>query len=475
MTTAELERPLLGGTDGWRALVADEPGVGLMNDETVAGMTHAFVGRQLERGIEGPVVVARDTRSSGEALSRAAIAGALAQGVEVIDLGVIPTPGAQRFATKVGASTTAMLTASHNGAEYNGLKLMVGNAKPDKAEVRGTSDDYWRQVDSGLVIPLSLADQGREMRVDAREEYIQDIVADIIRAFPNKSGKLPLEDKFFVVDGANGAAMSITPEVFRRLGARVEEFCCDGSRPINENCGAAKLGGLKEFLADNQNIAKHPDFIGAVANDGDADRFMGVGIVNGEPVEITGNHVMEAMAKHPKQPGIVGTIYTNSGMTERLQVAGVDFEYCDNGDTYVTNALLAKQAADLEWTRGGEFTGHLIDTTWLTSGDGVRSAAWFAAWSVSQNATFGDIHKAMPMWPEKMLSVELKSPVKGNIMDYAPVHTVIDLAKKEGMRPIVRASGTEPLVRAWVEGQEKSGVNRAAKRIAEAVRSSLTT
>jgi phosphoglucosamine mutase len=484
MTSVELEQPLLGGTDGWRAIATDEPGSGRMNREGVAGMTYAFVGRQLDQGMEGPVVVARDTRASGGPLSQAAIAGALAQGVEVIDLGVFPTPAAQRFASKVGASVTAMLTASHNPAKYNGLKLMIGNAKPDKAEVRSTSNDYWKQVESGLVIPLDLANQGRETRVDAREEYIQDIVDDIIKAFPNESGKLPLEGKFFVVDGANGAAMGITPEVFERLGARVERFCCDGSRPINENCGAARLDGLKEFLASRPDITSDRNFIGAIANDGDADRFMGIGLANGRRfmginltsdklMEITGNHVMEAMAKHPRQPGVVGTIYTNSGMTERLQVAGIDFEYCDNGDTYVTNALLAKQAAGKHWTRGGEFTGHLIDTEWLTSGDGVHAAAWFAAWAVQQGATFGDICKDMPMWPEEMLSVELDSPVKGNILDYEPVRVATDEAEAEGLRSVTRASGTEPVVRVWVEGKRKRKVQKAANRIATAVRYSL--
>ena len=352
---------------------------------------------------------------------------------------------------------------------------MIGSAKPVKTEVRGTSDDYWRQVGSGLVIPLDLADQDREARIDGRKEYIRDIVADVIRAFPNESGTLPLEGKFFVVDGANGAAMNITPEVFKQLGARVEAFCCDGSGPINENCGAAKLGGLKEFLAGRPDITSDPNFIGAIANDGDADRFMGIGLVHGKPVEITGNHVMEAMAKYPKQPGIVGTIYTNSGTTKRLQVAGIDFEYCDNGDTYVTNALLAKQAANQQWTRGGEFTGHLIDTEWLTSGDGVHAAAWFAAWAVQQGATFGDICKDMPMWPEEMLSVELDSPVKGELMDYKLVRAATDETEAEGLRPITRASGTEPVVRVWVEGREEEKVQRAANRIAAAVRYSLTS
>lgn len=469
MSTTELEYPLLGGTDGFRDVATFEPGPGLMNPETVAGLTHALVEHQMEQGLEGTVVIAQDTRPSSDALRRAAIDGALASGAkEILDLGILPTPGAQRIADKLGAIATVVITASHNPASDNGWKGMLGSRKPSGTVVRAISDRYWRQVESGLSIPTSSRTPSAESNAEATEEYISNIVSSISDEF----GDLPLAGKRFVVDTANGAAMQVTPEVFRRLGAQVDEFCCDGSGLINDGCGAADLDGLKSFLANRPDIMSDPEFVGAVANDGDADRFMGLGIVNGSPVEITGNHAMEALAAHPKQPGIVGTIYTNGATTERLKAAGIDFEYCDNGDVFVTNALLSKQAVGQGWTRGGEFTGHLIDTAWLRSGDGVRAAAWFAAWAVSKDASFSNIHQEMPLLPEKMQKLKATGLPEGDIQTHPAVMRAIKQSTSPhgATRFVVRPSGTEKgVVRVWAEGRDTAQVNAAAHHVASTI------
>jgi phosphomannomutase len=202
----------MGGTDGFRAPYTDLAGPGLMNPETVAGLTCATIAYQQEtNGIDGPVVVAQDTRPHGERLRHAVIAAALAQGSEVIDLGVAPTPAAQKIASKAGAMATFVLTASHNPAPDNGLKYMVGWQKPSKDQVRTISDQYWTQQDTGLLMSQA---PGRELAVrdDLRGAYETAVVDDIREAFGTEK---PLAGKRFVVDGANGAALRVTPSIFR--------------------------------------------------------------------------------------------------------------------------------------------------------------------------------------------------------------------------------------------------------------------
>lgn len=459
------EHPVLGGTDGFRGVATNESGPVLMNAETVAGLTGALIDYQHEAGIDGLVVVAQDTRPSGDALRRAALAAVADRQVESLDAGVLPTPGAQKIAQNVGALATVVITASHNPWTDNGWKGMLGNRKLSAKQNAEISRLYCQQVESGLTIPLDLSDKTPNEERDWREWYTSEVVSDITNEF----GDSPLDKRLFVIDGAFGASKAITPEVFRRLGARVREFSCDDGL-INEGCGAAHLEGLKFFLKIHPEITDDPDFIGALANDGDADRVMGVGKdKHGNLVNIDGNHFMEILAMNPPQPGIVGTIYTNSGMVGRLKEKNVDFEYCQNGDSHVTSLLLDKQANGESWRRGGEFTGHLIDTDWLDSGDGVRTAAWSAAYAAKANKTFGNIYDEMPLWPEVMQKISLPERISISIDELGVVQTAITKVRASGGRPVVRASGTEPLVRIWCEAPSDEIANHSARMLRNSV------
>lgn len=451
------EHPLLGGTDGFRAEATMTTGPGQMNPETIAGMTTALIDYQHEQGIDGPVVIAADTRPSGPELREAALGATRARGVRTIDLDVAPTPTAQKVADWMGAMATVVITASHNPEQDNGWKGMLGSRKPNSREVQAISDGYWQQTESGLSVPVTSAHQ-EIGRLDLMREYRDAVVENVEETF----GRQPLRGTLFVIDGANGAGQYQTPQVFRRLGARVETFGCDKDGHINKNCGAADLSGLKQFLEQRPDIMRDPAFVGALANDGDADRVMGIGVnKNGKLVEITGNHLMHALALHPKQPGIVGTEYTNSAVTDSLRGRNVDFEYCPNGDVHVTNGLRNKQSEGQSWVRGGEFTGHLIDTSWLGSGDGVRTAAWFAAWAVQRQRTFGELHAELPLWPEVMTKISLPKGSRLDVASSSVIQTAIERAQTDGVRPIVRASGTEPLIRIWNEAPDP-GLARAA-------------
>lgn len=461
------EKPILGGTDGFRDEATLERGGGKMNRETIAGLSYALIRHQQELGVGGPIVVARDTRPSGLELSRASISGAVLAGAEeIIDCGIVPTPTAQKHAELVGAMATIVITASHNPEKYNGWKGMLGNRKPSKDEVRALSDRYWQQHDSGLAFP---ADQGYRQEPTRSEEIAQDYIDTVVNDIEAQFGPQPLLDKLFVIDGAFGAAGHITPAVFTRLGANILTVATHDGK-INDGYGAADLSGLKRYLREHPDILGNPNFVGALANDGDGDRVMGVGATaDGNMVVLDGNHIMEAIATSPDQPGIVGTLYTNSALRERLAQNSIGFEECDNGDSYVTRALKDKQDTGADWQRGGEFTGHIIDTNWLCSGDGVRTAAWFASLASTTGRSFGEIHEQMPMWPEVMSKVTLSKDKTINIQESKLVQNSLAQARELGARPIVRASGTEPIVRVWTEAPDEELAHLTNKLLHQSV------
>ncbi len=466
---------LLGGTDGFRGHATTDLGPGLINEETFALATYALVERQLELGLTGPVIIGQDTRKSGDRLRRASIAGALMHDVKVLDLRVAPTPVLQKVALELGAMATVAVTASHNHHNDNGWKGMVGSDKPSKEIVSDISNHYWNHVESGLTVPTDSLYSDNLQWPELLTWYADEVIADIQKQFGDK----PLAGRLFVIDGAYGAGQTITPAIFRRLGAEVEEFCCDESGSINDGCGAADLSGLASFLKNRPDITSNSNFIGALANDGDADRVMSIGFLStasgAQLVEVNGNHAMGLHAMG--EPGIVGTEYTNSGLVRMLELEGIGFEYCKNGDIFVTQALREKQSQGEPWRRGGEFTGHHVDTDWLSSGDGVRMAAWLAAYASSKELTFGSIHQDIPLWSERMAKVKLPVPSsqydlgEDQMLQKLILQTEQELGD-EG-RLIIRPSGTEPLVRVWGEGKQQHAIDKAVRRIEETIKHNI--
>jgi phosphoglucosamine mutase len=445
-----------------------------MNPETVAGLTHALVSMQMEAGAGNVAVVGYDTRPSGPELERAAVAGAVAAGATVLRLGVAPTPAILKTAQTEGAGAAVSLSASHNEWPDNGWKGTLGEDKPFGPEVRTISDRYWHQVDGGLIIPLDKADAVPE-RPELRKAYLDSVITDMEAQF----GERPLDGKVVVVDGANGAAKDVTPELLGRLGATVHTYACDGKQPINEGSGATDLTGVQQYLRDHPEIARSPNFIGVVGQDGDADRMIAQGVTvqaDGQLAfqELEGNRVMELQAMG--QPGIVGTHYTNDAMVSRLRSKGTGFEFCDAGDVNVTNALRATKNTKPEpWTRGGEMSGHHVDLNWLSSGDGVRIAAWTAAYAATNGTTFAELCDKAPIWPERMVKVRLEPHLSEHILGDAAVTAAIADAETAlravGGRPLVRTSGTEKgVVRVWGVGEDGTHTAAAVDGIAHAIK-----
>ncbi len=460
---------VLDGTDGFRGPVElDQSGPARINYETAAFLSLATVMTQHEQGGRGAFIVGGDTRASTYELKSGAIGGARIASDFVVDMGVVPTPAIQKMTVELEGIGAMSVTASHNPEGDNGLKYLPDGRKPSDEQAQNISHKYWELVRGNVDVP-----KHPEPKVDRwgdmlKSEYGRQVLADVRKTFERVR---PLANKLVVVDGAYGAGKEFTPQILRSLGAKVIEYACDDGGRINEHCGAADLRGLKEFLADRPSITDHPGFIGGLANDGDADRLMAVGVVPGKSgsrklVELTGNHIMWAMAHN--EPGIVGTEYTNSGLVTRLQQDGIEFEYCANGDVHVTRRLLQLQQEGKPWHIGGEFSGHLVDTDWLSSGDGVRMAAWLACWATSRDMTLGDMHQELPLWPEHMESVQLPAGIK-----IAKTDERLLAAKAEAEaslagagRVVVLPSGTQPVVRAWVEATEAAlGAEVSAKLV----------
>ncbi len=435
----------LFGTDGFRGEYTEKAGAVLLNSETLYGLTQALIQYADQYKV---MVVGRDSRPSGSVLSKAVIQAGVDAGIEVWDLGVIPTPATFKIAGEF-KTLAVMITASHNPYTDNGWKVAIAGNKITNEEAGNISDLYWHNLDK------TIAKNGTGAVIE-KPELAEWYVAQVVQSIEQEFDEKPLQNKVFVVDGANGATMKFTPEILRRLGAVVHEFACDGAGNINENCGAANLEGVKDHLRSHPEITADPNFVGAIANDGDGDRMMGVGVDGDLMNEITGNHVLYALAQG--QPGIVGTLYTNTGLVETLRAEHIEFEQCSNGDTAVTAGLVARQAKGDNWTRGGEFTGHHVDTNWLSSGDGVRMAAWFASYVSKSGNTFSDAYKALSLWPEAKSAVRI-DPNAPKIEDNEQIQTKISEIKNQlgdSGRVVVRTSGTEPVVRIWGEAKSNT-------------------
>ncbi len=435
----------LFGTDGYRGQVDNLNRTGI-NPNTFERLAYEFVGLTTELNGESPIViVGGDTRKSGEVLRNAVINGAAMAGAEVWSMGIAPTPVIAKAAQEHQTYAIAV-TASHNPGSDNGFKPFdVGGVKLSNDILREIERSYFSRDE---MYRLKKHRQSSIIaRPDLKDEYINSTVTEI-------GGDQTLAGHTVVIDGANGAVFNMAPRLYEALGATVVRFEChnNGAR-INLNCGAGNLEGVKDFLELNPDIWKKTNFLGAFASDGDGDRVMGVDHLRRV---IDGNYWLQRLAIG--QRGIVGTVYTNSALREAVRRAGVEFHECPNGDSHVTAEImkLTKECGP-GYTRGGEFTGHLIDIDHLSSGDGLYMGAWMAVQAVSEGITLADIHDGLVLWSEKMVNIHVDN-AEERLADPLVTEAIQSINDKLGKlsRIVVRPSGTEPLVRIWAESRDEN-------------------
>lgn len=419
----------LFGTDGIRGVVG----------EGLTSRTAFALGNAAARARQGArIVLGRDTRASSDMLALAFAAGALAGGGNVLDGGVLPTAAVSYFVLKKEADFGVVVSASHNPARYNGLKVFGpdGRKAGEKAERR--LEKYMGEY--AFAGPLSM---GRYLPFSGREEYIKSLVS---------CGR-PLHGKKFVLDCANGAAGKVAPAVFERLGAKVIAACTgEGGADINEGCGALHPEKLRRLT-----LAAGAD--AGFAYDGDADRLIACdekgNIVDGDRILCIFAAAMEKAGKLSGRT-VVGTAHTNTGAELYLKKMGVGLIRTDIGDKYVAEAMQKSGAA-----LGGEQSGHIILAEYAVTGDGILSSVKLAGLIAEKKLSrlAGEIR----LLPQVNACVRVKDKVR--LLGDEHLRAVIDRAAEGVGRLVVRASGTEPAVRIFAEAKTKRAARAAVERV----------
>lgn len=442
------------GTDGIRGRVGDAP---ITPDFALrlgfaAGRALAHGHAQANGETRPAVLIGKDTRISGYMLESALEAGLAASGCDVFLIGPMPTPGVAYLTRGLRLSAGIMISASHNPYDDNGIKFFSGDgSKLDDAVELSIEAELEKPLESLRSISL-----GRVRRLeDAHGRYIEFCKS----TFPTK---LSLRGMRLVLDCAHGAAYSIAPNVFRELGAEVIAI---GNQPnglnINEKCGATYPAAMRAA------VLEHRADMG-LALDGDADRLM---MCDADGTLFDGDQLLYAMVKDRQEKGwlrggVVGTLMTNLALEKRFAEMKVPFERAKVGDRYILEMLREKK-----WECGGENSGHLLCLDKHSTGDGIISALQvLAGLRRTGIKRLSEFTAELTLFPQVLVNVRLQK--KFDFAGDEAVTSAVTAAEKElagDGRVLLRASGTEALIRVMVEGRDAALVKTLAQRIAATV------
>jgi len=428
----------LFGTDGVRGVAGE-----FLSAELALALARAATMR-VQRERPARVLIIRDTRESGEMLEAAVAAGVAAAGGDALLGGVLPTPGAPLLIGRYGFDLAAVLSASHNPYQDNGIKFFGGDGFK-------LSDAVELEIEGLLEAPLPSGRIGRVRRLHGALE-------DYLRALHERFADLDLSGRRILLDCANGATYEAGPEIFRRLGAHVDAMAAtpDG-RNINAGCGSTHLEPLRSAMASG-------DHDMGFAFDGDGDRLLAVDRTG---AVVDGDEMIALAATHLGVSGVAVTVMTNYGFHAAMREAGIDVATTQVGDRYVLEALRERG-----WRLGGEQSGHIIDVGFVPSGDGIASA--LLAIEALGDAGMHDRH-AMEKLPQTLVNVRVRD--REALGGATAVHDAVEreLAALEGRgRVLLRPSGTEPLVRVMVEAPTAEEAASVCSRLVALVEAELT-
>ena len=432
------------GTDGIRGKVGQSP----ITADFMLRLGHA-VGRVLRARTARPtVLIGKDTRISGYMIESALEAGFASAGVDVLLSGPLPTPGVAYLTRALRLDLGVVISASHNPYGDNGVKFFSARGKklPDEWElaVEAALDEPPQWVDS--------AGLGKARRIDdARGRYIEFCKSTF-------GSELTLKGMKLVVDGANGAAYGVAPAVFHELGAQVVAIGCspDGMN-INAGFGATSPAALIQAVAEQR-----ADY--GIALDGDADRLLMVDakgrLYNGD--ELLYVLVADYLAQGQSVPGAVGTLMTNMAVEIALRERGVDLVRAKVGDRYVLEELGARG-----WLLGGEGSGHLLALDKHTTGDGIVSALLILQALQRDGRTLAQMLASVTLFPQTLLNVRLAPGIDWTAhAGLAAAQRAVEAELGAEGRVLIRASGTEPVLRIMVEARDAGLARRSAERMA---------
>ena len=442
------------GTDGVRGVANKDLTAELALDLSVAA-AHVLGDVGAFEGHRPVAVVGRDPRASGEFLSAAVVAGLASAGVDVVDVGVVPTPAVAFLTADLGADLGAVISASHNAMPDNGLKFLArgGHKLADDLEEaieKRLREEWDRPVGAAV---------GR-IRVDT--SLAERYAAHLLSTLPHR-----LEGLRVVVDAAHGAAYMLAPEVLRRAGAEVVAI---GNDPdglnINDGYGSTHLDRLRAAVLDNRADA-------GIALDGDADRCLAVD-ASGNVVD--GDQILAVLALSMREKGelkddtTVVTVMTNLGFRLAMEREGVAVVETAVGDRYVLEAM-----KDGGFSLGGEQSGHVIMLEHSTTGDGTLTALHLLARMAATGSALTELAAVMQRLPQVLLNV--RGVNRDGVQGCAPLQAAVREAESElgtTGRVLLRPSGTEPVVRVMVEAADAARAESVAARLADVVRAELT-
>lgn len=435
------------GTDGIRGKIGRYP----MTPDFVLKLGWA-AGKVLASNGYPLVLIGKDTRISGYMLESALQAGLVAAGVNIRLLGPMPTPAVAYLTRAFRASAGIVISASHNPYDDNGVKFFSGDGTklPDEVE---EEIERWLDVDFKTVSSDKLGKVERAK--DAAGRYIEFCK----RALPNT---VSLKGLRVVVDCANGATYHVAPDVFKELGAEVIAIgnTPDGTN-INEACGATHVDGLCDAV-----LHYRADL--GIALDGDGDRLIMVDQYGGT---VDGDEILAIIAHHRHaegklQGGVVGTLMSNLGLEKSIQALGVAFYRAKVGDRYVIEQM-TQHDCDL----GGESSGHIIVRNFITTGDGIIAALQVLRAMRMMGKSLRDLKNVMTKYPQTLINVPTKHKI--NLEESVAIQDAVRQVEQQlgsRGRVLLRASGTEPLIRVMVEGEDALETAALAEEIAVAVR-----
>lgn len=443
----------LFGTDGVR---------GIANKDLTPELAYK-VGRAgayiLGKGNSGKIIIGKDTRASGDMLEAAITAGLCSMGMDVVSLGVIPTPAVAYLTRKYKALAGIVISASHNPGEYNGIKFFNDEGLKLPDEVEGEIEDIILNNKEIDLRPTKDKVGKVIIEENASKDYIDYLIS---------TANIDLTGIKVAMDCGHGALYKIAPETLKRLGAEVVVINTNPTgMNINESCGSTNPDMIKEL------VLKEKAHIG-LSFDGDGDRIIAV---DNEGKVLNGDHILAICGSYLKSKGrlkkdtVVGTIMTNMGLDIFLKENAMNIVKTTVGDRYILEEMLKEG-----YVLGGEQSGHIIFLDYNTTGDGLATGLHLLEVMKETGKTMAELNNLMYDYPQVLVNAKVKNELKYRYMENKEV--LEEIKKVEGIfqgegRVVIRPSGTEPLVRVMIEAKKDEGILEIATNLANFIEERL--
>ncbi len=410
------------------------------------------------------ILIGRDTRISGTLIESAMTAGFLSYGANVKLLGVIPTPGVAYLTKKLKVDASVVISASHNTYEFNGIKYFSNKGMKIPDEIEEQIEEVLESANFDELVAHSSKIGTSEYREDLTDEYVY-----LLRKTFEENIEKNLHPDFCVaLDVANGATYKVAEKVFTKLGInfKIINNSPDGLN-INENCGSTHLENIKEFVVENKMSL-------GIAYDGDGDRCLAVD-ENGN--EIDGDVLLAVIGKYLQEKGklkndtIVATIMSNLGLNKFAKENNLQLKQTKVGDRYVLEEMLKN-----DYNLGGEQSGHVIMLDYNPTGDGILTSLMLIQILLEKNLSASELCENFNKFPQVLINVKVKNEKKSVYLEDEEIQNTIKKIENElngNGRVVIRASGTEPLIRVMLEGQNQKGIEEKATKLANLIKIKL--